>query len=315
MMSAVVMYQRFVVYVRRLFVLVFITVFLLSLAIGNERAPGSNSTDVKKPVATWEPGHPVNGSIFLVRVALPADLKSLKGSWMGHQVFFSFDSSRRAWFGLAGTDLDTSAGDYPLVLQAINSNGSEISYQQVIPVAQKRYTSIALRVAGKFTKPDAAILARVQEETALKNQVFAVRTPERLWSGNFGAPVASTTSDSFGTRRTFNGEVKSVHRGLDYRAQPGTPVEAINSGKVVLARDLFYEGRCVVLDHGQGLVSIYMHLSQIDVHEGDQVKRGQVVGLSGATGRVTGPHLHIGVRWQDIYVDPAALLELKLPGL
>jgi murein DD-endopeptidase MepM/ murein hydrolase activator NlpD len=83
---------------------------------------------------------------------------------------------------------------------------------------------------------------------------------------------------------------------------------------VLLARDLFYEGNCVVLDHGQGLLTLYMHLSEFKVHEGDKVERGQLLGLSGGTGRATGPHLHVAVRWQGVYLDPATLLALQLPG-
>ncbi|HKX32238.1 MAG TPA: M23 family metallopeptidase [Blastocatellia bacterium] len=102
------------------------------------------------------------------------------------------------------------------------------------------------------------------------------------------------------------------HQGLDYRAATGTPVAAMNSGRVVLARDLFYEGGFVVIDHGQGLLTLYLHLSQIQATEGQMVKKGETVGLSGATGRVTGPHLHVGVRWQGVYLNPETLLTLDL---
>jgi len=110
----------------------------------------------------------------------------------------------------------------------------------------------------------------------------------------------------------INGLMESVHQGLD-RAQPGAPVSAANRGTVLLARDLFFEGNCVVLDHGQGLLTLYMHLSEIKVHEGDKVARGQEIGLSGATGRATGPHLHMAVRWQGVYLNPVVMLKLNLP--
>jgi murein DD-endopeptidase MepM/ murein hydrolase activator NlpD len=113
----------------------------------------------------------------------------------------------------------------------------------------------------------------------------------------------------------FNGKLASVHKGMDFRAALGTPVKAGNSGVVVLAQRLYYEGNCVVIDHGLGLYSLAMHLSRIDVREGQTVARGERLGLSGATGRVTGPHLHWAIRWQGAYLDPAKVLKLRLDGL
>ncbi|QHS53669.1 M23 family metallopeptidase [Edaphobacter sp. 12200R-103] len=121
-------------------------------------------------------------------------------------------------------------------------------------------------------------------------------------------------TDSFGTRRVFNGSLASIHRGLDYRARQGTPVHAVNSGRVVLARPLYFEGNCIVIDHGLGLTTIYMHLSKFRVKEGQHVTRGQLIALSGATGRANGPHLHLSVRWQGEYLDPAKLIALHLPS-
>jgi murein DD-endopeptidase MepM/ murein hydrolase activator NlpD len=125
--------------------------------------------------------------------------------------------------------------------------------------------------------------------------------------------VKAQISDVFGTSRTFNGKVQSVHQGLDYAVPEGTPVAAVNSGTVVLAQPLYFEGNCVVLDHGQGLLTLYMHLSKIEVKEGDRVTSGQILGGSGGTGRATGPHLHVAVRWQGVYLNPETLLSLQLP--
>ena len=116
-------------------------------------------------------------------------------------------------------------------------------------------------------------------------------------------------------RRTFNGKLASIHRGLDYHAREGTPIQAANAGTVILARELFYEGNCVIIDHGQQFMTLYMHLSHIQVSEGERVKQGQQIGLSGDTGRATGPHLHVAARWQGAYLDPAQLWMLSLPDL
>ena len=104
-----------------------------------------------------------------------------------------------------------------------------------------------------------------------------------------------------------------MHRGLDYHAKFDTPVAAINSGRVVLARRLYFEGGCVIIDHGLGLMSVYMHLSKIQVAVGRRVRRGQIIALSGASGRATGPHLHLGVRWDGNYLDPAKLFQITMP--
>jgi murein DD-endopeptidase MepM/ murein hydrolase activator NlpD len=143
--------------------------------------------------------------------------------------------------------------------------------------------------------------------------VLATESAERLWSGRFEAPVSVPVSDVFGTERVFNGEVQSRHLGLDFAAPAGTPVRAINSGTVLLAQELYFEGGFVVIDHGQGLLSLYLHLSEFRVKPGDQVSSGQIIGSSGSSGRATGPHLHLAVRWQGIYVDPATLLTLATP--
>ena len=156
--------------------------------------------------------------------------------------------------------------------------------------------------------------ATIKQDQEIKHKTFSQTSPEREWSGRFTAPVDAPVSDVFGTRRVFNGATKSVHQGLDYRVPSATPVNAINSGTVILAQPLYFEGNCVTIDHGQGLLSLYLHLSALKVKEGDKVERNQEIGLSGATGRATGPHLHIAVRWQGVYLDPAALLTLNLPG-
>jgi murein DD-endopeptidase MepM/ murein hydrolase activator NlpD len=161
-------------------------------------------------------------------------------------------------------------------------------------------------------EPAPEALKQIEAERLLKDRVFGESAPQPVWAGRFRAPVTAAPTDSFGTRRMFNGKLASVHKGMDFKASTGTPVKAGNSGVVVLAQPLYYEGNCVVVDHGQGLFTISMHLSRIDVQAGQQVETGQRLGLSGATGRVTGPHLHWAVRWQGAYLDPAKLLRMDL---
>jgi len=262
----------------------------------------------------WDPPRPVNGSPVVFRVSPPERLKSLSGKWLEHEVFFSSDSPGKVWYGIAGASLETHTGDFLLELKGSTSDGKEVSFQKRVAVGKGKYHSIAASVAKKYTEPNAEQIQKIDQDKTLKEHAFAKLTTEREWAGDFRAPVKAQISDVFGTSRTFNGKVQSVHQGLDYAVPEGTPVAAVNSGTVLLAAPLFFEGNCVVLDHGQGLLTLYMHLSKIEVKEGERVTGGQKIGLSGGTGRATGPHLHVAVRWQGVYLDPAILLTLQLPG-
>jgi murein DD-endopeptidase MepM/ murein hydrolase activator NlpD len=163
-------------------------------------------------------------------------------------------------------------------------------------------------------EPPKETLARIEEDQAEKKKVFSATAPETLWSGRFEPPAEAEISGVFGSARVFNGVKKSQHTGLDFRVTTGTPIVATNSGTVILARPLYFEGNCVMIDHGQGLLTMYLHLSEFKVKEGDVVQKGQTLGLSGGTGRATAPHLHFAVRWRGEYLDPRTLLELHPPG-
>jgi murein DD-endopeptidase MepM/ murein hydrolase activator NlpD len=200
-----------------------------------------------------------------------------------------------------------------LLLKGTSASGKPFSVERKINVRRAKYPSITVTVPQKFTEPSPEELRQIDAERTLKQEVFGRFDPQREWSGIFRPAVRARISDVFGTRRVFNGEVKSMHQGLDYAVPSGTPVLALNRGIVLLARPMFFEGNCVMLDHGQGLLSIYMHLSKIEVKEGETIQRGEEIALSGGTGRATGPHLHVAVRWQGIYLNPATLMKLKLP--
>jgi len=261
----------------------------------------------------WQPQRLVNGAPVMFRVVPPVRLAKLIGKWNSHEVSFSFDPARKVWFALAGVSLETHSGSYELQLKGTTNDGREVSYVRRLAVGRANYPSIAVTVARQFTEPSPEQLKQIAEDKAVKEEVFRVVEPEREWSGAFLAPVTARVSDVFGTRRTFNGIVQSMHQGLDYAVPAGTRVSALNSGTVLLARPLYFEGNCIVLDHGQGLLTLYLHLSSFKVKEGEHVAAGQEIGLSGGSGRATGPHLHIAVRWQGVYLNPATLLTLKMP--
>lgn len=221
----------------------------------------------------------------------------------------------RTWYALAGVDVEAKPGSYKIELKATTSDGRTETTQRDVVVNPANYKTEVLRVPQKYVKPDAETLLRIDADKQLKKAAFAHEVATVEWSGRFDPPIETKPSEGFGTRRTFNGQLASVHRGMDYHAAVGSPVMAANSGEVVLARELFYEGNCVMINHGQQFLTIYMHLSHLSVKEGDKVQKGQEIGLSGATGRATGPHLHVAVRWQDAYLDPAQLWTLSLPKL
>ena len=260
-----------------------------------------------------QPARLVNGTPVLFRVTTPTPVRTLSGNWLGHEIAFSFDASHKSWFALAGISLETKRGAYPIQLHAETSAGEAISFEKKIRVERQRYPRVLLKVPARYTAPSAEEQRQIEQDKETKAEAFKTLSPGREWKGSFAPPVNAEISDVFGVERVFNGSVESTHQGLDFRVPSGTSVAAVNSGHVILARSLFFEGNCVVIDHGQGLLTLYLHLSKFLIKEGDDVNKGQAIGLSGGTGRATGPHLHLAVRWQGVYLDPAVLLKLKLP--
>lgn len=270
--------------------------------------------EAQQPVSvTWLPKDLASGSPCLFRVK-STNAAIVSGSWQGHELsFFQTAGDRGSWYALAGIDVAVKPGDYELTLE-VTRDGDAETFHRTVSIAPAPYKEIPLTVPEKFVQPGPKALKAIAADQAIKRKIFANSIDTLLWSGDFISPLQSApNTDSFGTRRVFNGSLASIHRGLDYRAKPGTSVRASNSGRIVLARPLYYEGNCVIIDHGLGLMTIYMHLSKFDVKTGQRVKRGQLIALSGQTGRATGPHLHLSVRWQGEYLDPAKLFSLELP--
>lgn len=297
------------------------------ISVATGRAQTGTSTGISRGDVTLTPAIVEVGSPELIRVRVPRSSGSgsaiqngatVDGEWLNQRLRFFRGRDQQTWYALAGVDVKAAAGPSTLRITVRTASGAApagdhmIDLSRTVQILPAHYRTGTLTVAPKFVEPGPDELERIKAEVKLKTKLFAASAAEPLWSGDFRAPVHAPPTDSFGTRRTFNGELASVHEGMDFRAATGTPVRAGNSGVVVLAQPLYYEGNCVVIDHGLGLYTISMHLSRIDVHEGDRVIAGQLIGLSGATGRVTGPHLHWAVRWQNAYLDPAKLLRIDL---
>jgi murein DD-endopeptidase MepM/ murein hydrolase activator NlpD len=265
-----------------------------------------------KPVVSLAPAVVEAGSPELIVISVP-NVKSMSGEWLGHKIEF-FQRGEK-WVALAGVDVEGAVGPSTLRIIAQLDNGAARDLSETIEIHPAHYRTGALTVPPKFVEPGPEEQKEIADDAAIKAKVFASSADEPLWRASFRAPVLSPPTDSFGTRRMFNGKLASIHKGMDFRAPMSTVVRASNSGVVVLAQHLYYEGNCVIVDHGLGLYTVSMHFSRIDVHEGQRVSTGDKLGLSGATGRVTGPHLHWAVRWEGAYLDPAKLLKLNLNAI
>ena len=213
-----------------------------------------------------------------------------------------------AWSGLIGVDLETAPGTYPVQIGAESADARPLATTHPLAVGARRFPTRRLQVAPVYVEPPAAEIERIAADAARLDALFRTTTGQSF-PGRFEAPIAAAPQDTFGARSIFNGQSRSPHAGVDFRAPSGTPIASPAAAVVVLADDLFFTGRTVALDHGLGLISVLAHLSKIAVRVGDAVKPGDVVGEVGATGRVTGPHLHWSVRLNGARVDPMSLME------
>lgn len=276
-----------------------------SLTVSSSSAPGAKLSIEPKVVE--------RGSPCLFTLTVPDALSSLDGSLMGKKVFFNSDQSRKTWYGLAGIGLESALGGQPLTLKGSDANGHPVAFNAHFEIEARKAN---IRVPPEFTNPDDEDRARIARDAILKRGAFKTLSTMALWDGPFLRPVdpgVRLTAVFSGTRRFNSGPVK-VHRGVDFGAPQGTPIKAINNGRVILARNMFYDGNLVAIDHGQGLLSLYLHLSRMDVKEGDPVSAGQPIGLSGSTGRSSGPHLHLQIKWAGTDIDPQELMALRLPS-
>jgi len=285
----------------RIFRMIFLFLSCTVLAAAQQHSPS------KSPVS-FTPAIVEAGSPELIVITVPR-ATSVEGEWLGRKL--EFFAIGQKWIALAGVDVEAEPGSSTAHITASTDKGT-LDLSRNIEIHAAHYRTGKLTVAPKFVEPGPEEQKEIAADSALKASVFASTATQPLWHGSFRVPVQSPSTDSFGTRRMFNGKLASIHKGMDFHAATGTVVRASNSGVVVLAQHLYYEGNCVIIDHGLGLYTISMHFSRIDVHGGQHVEAGDRLGLSGATGRVTGPHLHWAVRWQNAYLDPAKLLKLNL---
>ena len=263
------------------------------------------------------------GTLLLAEIRSAKPLGDVSGKWTERDVpFWQEHEKGQGKAGvdirkaLLGVDLEKAAGKYEFAVAAELQSGEHVSCEASVEVSAGHFATENLTVKKQFVEPDPEQEARAEAETKRLRAIYDTVTPERLWNGPFRMPLDGEFKGSnFGKRRVLNGHPGSPHSGVDFPAPTGTPVHAAQKGRVVLAEELFFSGNTVIVDHGLGIYTFYCHFSEIDAKVGDQVVAGTVLGKVGATGRVTGPHLHWGLQVQHARVNSLELLRVLGPQL
>ncbi len=254
------------------------------------------------------------GQAFLVRIRDPKNLvQKAHASWEGQTIpCLPHHQHMGRLHGLGGIDRRQKPGTYKLSIRLITRGGEVEKLEKNFRVKKTRFTSGRLTVASDKVDLSKTAVNRIREERKAFKNAWDSSSYIRFWNGPFILPVKGRITSPFGERRVYNnGKLKNVHRGTDLSASVGDPIKATAASKVVLSGFCYLEGGLVIMDHGGGLFTLYCHLSEIKVKQGDTVDKGHVIGIAGSTGRVTGPHLHWGCGVQGVRVDPMSLLNLN----
>jgi hypothetical protein len=289
-------------------ILALTTLFLaacISPAQAQRRAPSPQAEEpsifvVPEPLDRGSPGR-----VILRGVSLEA---TPKGVFDGKPIFF-FETSD-GLTGLFGADIMIGLGAHPLEVSWEGDSPGSLSAE--VTVKDRDYGTRTITVPKSQVELSPEDQARAAREKVLTDRALATVSPAKLWRGEFLEPVEAAINSSFGRKTRMNGVLNPrPHAGADYRAPEGAPVRAPADGTVILAGNHFFAGNSIYLDHGQGLISMYFHLSEILVEEGQALKKGEIpIGKVGKTGRVTGAHLHYGVYLNGARIDPSVFRKL-----
>jgi len=273
---------------------------IVVMAIAAAAAATPPALTVTTRARALQPGELVLFTILAAQPVSQVTVRAFGRDWPAYE-----DGSARRWRAPVGIDLDTRPATYHAEIAA---GEDRTSYPLV--VRARAFRTRHLTVNPDLVNPPPDALERIDAEARELSDIWAHGEPQRLWSGPFVRPVPDEANSAFGTRSVYNGEARSPHSGADFLSPEGRPVKAPNAGRIVLAGARYFTGNTVIVDHGLGLFSLFAHLSEIDVKAGDTVAAGDLVGKVGATGRVTGPHLHWTVRVNGARVDPLSLLDV-----
>ncbi len=282
--------------------------FFASVAMMSVSFPAFAMVRLEAPESV-NPGQP-----FVVTLVADEPLVSVRLEWRGYKFVLPVEELEaetgkgyRAQ-ALLGVSLSEKSDTLPLRVR-VSFSGKEQASVRSLKVRPKDYPEQRLNVKKNYVDLSKSDLARYRKERKEVNGALNALTAERHWLLPLRRPVPGEVSSAFGLRRIFNGQPRKPHSGIDMRGAQGTPIAACADGVVVLKVDHFFTGNSVYIDHGEGVVSMYFHMSQVDVVAGQKVKKGQTIGAVGSTGRVTGPHLHFGLSLQGTAEDPTSLFE------
>lgn len=258
------------------------------------------------------------GTLLIAEIRSLKPLSEVSGKWNERDVPFWLEEKKGQGVSttdvrkaLLGVDLEKPAGKYEFTVAGQLQGGERVSCRAAVEVKEGHFATETLTVKKQFVEPNPEQEARAEAETKRLREIYDRVTPERLWDGPFRLPLDGDFKGSnFGKRRILNGHPGSPHGGVDFPAPTGTPVHAAQKGRVVLAEELYFSGNTVIVDHGLGIYTFYCHFSEIDSKVGDEVVAGIVLGKVGATGRVTGPHLHWGLQVEHTRVNALEILKV-----
>ena len=288
---------------KKIFLFLFLIPFLL--------APAEKTAGAENPLRVEVfPKDIRQGDVFLVRATGPASFKSIHAEFQGKKFSLSSAETQGNYEALIGVDLNAKPAKVEMKVLAKGEEGKVYSKTLSLKVQKADFAVQKLTLPRSMVDLDPMTLERVNRESKKLKALFEGVREERLWKGAFSRPVEGEVTTGFGLRRVINGQRKSPHTGMDLRADEGTPVLACNGGRVALVDEFFFSGKSVILDHGGGLYSMYFHLSETAVGEGDRVHTGNLLGRVGSSGRSTGPHLHWGIIIRGARVDPLSFLRL-----
>ena len=292
---------------KKLIICIFLALLSSSLFSNHDEqwlSPSGRSVDIS--YRSLQPGE------IIAITSVSPGVKEIQVWFMDKKIEMDRDKDSSEFKAFLGLDLGLEPGLYPVKIFFRDETGGWETLERGITISVKEFPVKKLWVDEKFVTPPPRFRERIRRESELLRTLYNRMTPEWLGEGRFIIPAEGKKFDNFGERRIYNNKPRSSHGGLDISAPTGTPVNASNAGEVVLASELYFSGKTVIIDHGLGLFTLYLHLSRLRVKRGDVVGKGDIVGEVGATGRVTGPHLHWGVKLLGSRIDPDSLLSLSL---
>jgi murein DD-endopeptidase MepM/ murein hydrolase activator NlpD len=274
---------------------------LLTLLLSPAGAYSLSTVDI-----TVTPSTIGQGDVALVTVRQRAVRPQI--TWMEKKITVAYNEKNELWAGFIGADLTTDPGRYRLQISYANNAQPDFI---PITVRSKDHGIRRITVPKEMVELDHDTLQRVLREISTVKQVFVRSSEDPLWWGRWTRPLPGRVVSPFGCRSIVNGMERSPHSGVDLKAPAGTPVKATNRGLVALVAEHFFSGKSIVIDHGGRIFSMYFHLSRISVRVGEAVEKGDLIGLSGCSGRVTGPHLHFGIRLNGKRINPLTLIQIS----